>query len=116
MISNVFIDNSVIRELVLTPNTQKVKEEQPIPKSSDNDVLTFSEYITKYTDDNKYKLINPVSHIKLDGDDVVIYQKGCYDKYNDGCGDITINREIARIPKCEIVALLQELKEQTLED
>jgi methylenetetrahydrofolate--tRNA-(uracil-5-)-methyltransferase len=76
----------------------------------------FSEYITKYTNDNKCKLLNPVSHIKLDGDDVVIYQKGCYDKYTSGYGDITINREIARIPKCEIIALLQELKNQTVED
>jgi hypothetical protein len=116
MINNVFIDNSVIRDLVMSPNTKKVKEVQPVPKSNDSDVLTFSEYITKYTNDNKCKLINPVSHIKLDGDDVVIYQKGCYDKYTSGYGDITINREIARIPKCEIIALLQELKNQTVED
>ena len=102
----------------MSPNTKKVPKVTPVPKDNESDVLSFSEYVTLYNDNNSHRLLSPMSHIKIDGNDVVIYQKKMSNALLDGnlSGSITMEHEIARIPKYEVIELLHELEKQTKED
>ena len=77
-----------------------------------NVIMSGSNYKSLNPDDvytNPARMIYKISHVKIDGPDVVIYN---YDtKHADGkyTGNVTLYNEIARIPKHEVRELLDKL-------
>lgn len=104
-------DNSVITNLVMQSVSKKTVTKTDYTTSDSIDVPTFGEYVTKCNNSNIDRLIHTVSHIRLDGPDVVIFQKNSVNRFFGGDlnSSISIEKEVLRIPKNEVIQLLQEL-------
>lgn len=110
-------ENSAITHLVMqsvSENVNDLNDYDVIDDTSDDDshnIPTFKDYINKYNSENADKLLHTISHVKLEGSDVVIYQRNPYNRFFGGdlTGTVSVNKEILRIPKSEVIRLLQEL-------
>lgn len=108
--------NNSINNIMLNSVPKEEKKVEKVTKIDDSlqkDVPSFGTYIKGYVSDNSDRFINGICHIKLDGSDVVLYKEKFNGRFLTSIhASVTVNEELVRIPKKEVLKLLEDLYTQ----
>ena len=101
-------NNAQVNKLVMQSVIKQTTSQYRLD-NDDDEIPSYDSHKDSYN--NIDRLMHTISHVKIDGPDVVVYQNNVNNSFLNGLSnaDITVNTEVFRIPKSEVMQLLQDL-------